>query len=123
MRARGRKLHDDLLEVYGAMYLDLKARVEGGEHVPDCLAKTLIETREKENLDWEDTCMLAAVFTLGGVHSVCLSPSRLNIVTQLRTDFWDHPVVPRAYPVSPRNSSPCPRGARPSYWAGPLAYC
>ena len=27
-------------------------------------------TQEEENLDWEDLCMLAAVFTLGGVHSV-----------------------------------------------------
>ncbi|KAJ7122820.1 cytochrome P450 [Mycena epipterygia] len=69
MRSRGRKLHTDLIEVYGAMYLALKDRVDGGEIVPECLAKTLIEIREKEKLDWEDTCMLAAVFTLGGVHS------------------------------------------------------
>ncbi|KAJ7122896.1 cytochrome P450 [Mycena epipterygia] len=69
MRSRGRKLHTDLIEVYGAMYLALKDRVDSGEIVPECLAKTLIETREKEKLDWEDTCMLAAVFTLGGVHS------------------------------------------------------
>lgn len=70
MRARGRKLHDDLIEVYGAMILRVKARLDAGEHVPDCLAKTLIETQEEEKLDWEDLCMLAAVFTLGGVHSV-----------------------------------------------------
>jgi len=69
MRSRGRKLHDDLIEVYGAMILRVKARLDAGEHVPDCLAKTLIETQEQENLDWEDLCMLAAVFTLGGVHS------------------------------------------------------
>ncbi|KAJ7477180.1 cytochrome P450 [Mycena galericulata] len=69
MRSQGRKLHDDLIEVYGAMYLALKERIDAGEMVPDCLAKTLIETREKEKFDWEDTCMLAAVFTLGGVHS------------------------------------------------------
>ncbi|KAJ6546664.1 cytochrome P450 [Mycena vulgaris] len=69
MRSRGRKLHSDLIEVYGAMYLALKARADSGEIVPECLAKTLIETRGKEKLDWEDTCMLAAVFTLGGVHS------------------------------------------------------
>ncbi|KAJ6549311.1 cytochrome P450 [Mycena vulgaris] len=68
MRSRGRKLHSDLIEVYGAMYLALKARADSGEIVPECLAKTLIETRGKEKLDWEDTCMLAAVFTLGGVH-------------------------------------------------------
>ncbi|KAJ7672832.1 cytochrome P450 [Mycena rosella] len=70
MRSRARKLHTELIDVYGAMYLALKARIDGGEVVPECLAKTLIETREVEKLDWEDTCMLAAVFALGGVHSI-----------------------------------------------------
>ncbi|KAJ7090846.1 cytochrome P450 [Mycena belliarum] len=68
-RSRGRKLHDDIMEVYGAMYLEFKARMDADEAVPECLVKTLIETNEIEKLDWEDTCMLAAVFTLGGVHS------------------------------------------------------
>lgn len=51
----------------------VKDRMDSGEIIADCLVKTLIETREKEKLDWEDTCMLAAVFTLGGVHSVSLN--------------------------------------------------
>ena len=70
MQSRGRKLHDDLLEVYGAMIIRVKARLDAGEHVPGCLAKTLIQTQKEENLDWEDMCMLVAVFTLGGVFSV-----------------------------------------------------
>jgi cytochrome P450 len=70
MRSRGRKLHDSLVEVYGAMILRVKARMDSGENVPDCLVKTLIQTQEEERLDWEDICMLTAVFTLGGVHSV-----------------------------------------------------
>ncbi len=69
---RAQKLHDDLIEVYGAMILRVKARMDAGDAVPDCLAKTLIETQEEEKLDWEDLCMLAAVFTLGGVHSVSI---------------------------------------------------
>ena len=72
MRSRGRKLHDDLIEVYGAMILQVKARMDSGEDVPDCLVKTLIETQDDEGLDWEDICMLAAVFMLGGIHSVSL---------------------------------------------------
>lgn len=40
------------------------------QDVPDCLVKTLLLTQEQEKLDWEDLCMLSAVFTLGGVHSV-----------------------------------------------------
>lgn len=69
-RSRGRRLHDGILEVYGAMIMRVKARMDAGEDVPDCLVKTLILTQEQEKLDWEDLCMLSAVFTLGGVHSV-----------------------------------------------------
>ncbi|KAF9003881.1 cytochrome P450 [Cyathus striatus] len=68
-RSRGRKLHDGLVEVYGSMILRFKSRMDAGEPVPDCLVKTLLENQETENLDWEDLCMLSAVFTLGGVHS------------------------------------------------------
>ncbi|KAG6909248.1 hypothetical protein DXG01_001430 [Tephrocybe rancida] len=70
MRTRGRNLHAGFLNVYGGMIDRVKSRIDTGEHVPDCLVKTLIETQEAEKLDWEDVCMLAAVFTLGGVHSV-----------------------------------------------------
>ncbi|KAJ3733363.1 cytochrome P450 [Lentinula guzmanii] len=69
MRTRGRKLHQDLIEVYGTMILRVRAKLDAGEFVPDCLVKTLIQDQEKEKLDWEDLCMLSAVFTLGGVHS------------------------------------------------------
>ncbi|KAF8984303.1 cytochrome P450 [Cyathus striatus] len=68
-RSRGRKLHDGLVKVYGSMILRFKSRMDAGEPVPDCLVKTLLENQETEKLDWEDLCMLSAVFTLGGVHS------------------------------------------------------
>jgi cytochrome P450 len=68
-RSRGRRLHDGIVEVYGAMIMRVKARMDSGEDVPDCLVKTLLLTQEQEKLDWEDLCMLSAVFTLGGVHS------------------------------------------------------
>lgn len=70
MRSRGRVLHDAIIEVYGSMILRVKAQLDSGEDVPDCLAKTLILTGEENKLDWEDYCMMTAVFTLGGVHSV-----------------------------------------------------
>ncbi|KAG6811122.1 hypothetical protein H0H92_008855 [Tricholoma furcatifolium] len=69
MRTRGRNLHDGLVDVYGSMINRVKSRMDSGEDVPDCLVKTLLETQEEEKLDWEDLCMLSAVFTLGGVHS------------------------------------------------------
>jgi hypothetical protein len=52
------------MEVYGAMIMRVKARMDAGEDVPDCLVKTLLETREQEKLDWEDLCMLSIVFNL-----------------------------------------------------------
>ncbi|KAG6865531.1 hypothetical protein C0991_001724 [Blastosporella zonata] len=70
MRTRGWNLHKGFLDVYGGMIDRVKTRLINGEHVPDCLVKTLIETQEAEKLDEEDVCMLAAVFVLGGVHSV-----------------------------------------------------
>ncbi len=72
MRSRGRRLHDAIVEVYGTMITQVKKRMDSGEDVPDCFVKTLIQTQEQENLDWEDMCMLSAVFTLGGVISVRL---------------------------------------------------
>ncbi|KAH9975033.1 cytochrome P450 [Lactifluus volemus] len=69
MRSRGRRLHDRIVEVYGAMIMRVKARMDAGEDVPDCLVKTLLLTQEEEKLSWEDLCMLSVVFTIGGVFS------------------------------------------------------
>ena len=67
------------------MIMRVKARMDAGEDVPDCLVKTLLLTQEQEKLDWEDLCMLSAVFTLGGVHSVrfmCLLPSMPELISE-----------------------------------------
>jgi hypothetical protein len=58
------------MEVYSAMIMRVKARMDSGENVPDCLIKTLLLTQEQEKLDWEDLCFMANAFNLGGVHSV-----------------------------------------------------
>jgi hypothetical protein len=50
----------------------VKARMDAGEDVSDCLVKILLLTQEQEKLDWEDMCMLTVVFNLGGIPSVCL---------------------------------------------------
>lgn len=68
--ARAERLHGDFIEVYGAMVVAVKARMNAGEDVPHCLAKVLIEGQQQEKLDWEDMCMLSAAFAIGGVHSV-----------------------------------------------------
>ena len=68
-RSRARKLHDGFIDVYGSMIRRFKTLMNSGNEVPDCLMKMILESQD-EKLDWEDLCMLAAVFTLGGVHSV-----------------------------------------------------
>jgi hypothetical protein len=70
MRSRGRKLHDEFMEVNGTMITQVKARIDAGDNIPDCLVKTLIESREAEKLSWKDMCFIIAAFTTGGVHSV-----------------------------------------------------
>jgi len=78
------------------MIMRVKARMDAGEDVPDCLVKTLLLTQENEKLDWEDLCMLSAVFTLGGVHSVW--PGYFFKLTKSFNpsliDFRRHSVVP-----------------------------
>ena len=71
-QSRARRLHDELVEVYGAMIMRVKARMDAGEDVPDCLVKTLLLSQEREKLDWEDMCMLAVVFEFGGIYSVSI---------------------------------------------------
>ena len=68
------------------MILRVKARLDAKDDtVEDCLAKTLLLEQEKGELDWEDVCMLAAVFTLGGVHSVSSRRGSDNYKTDKHT--------------------------------------
>lgn len=70
MRTRAQNLYDNFLKVYGAMIMRVKKRIDDGEDVPDCLAKTLMECQKEENLSWTDMCFITNAFTTGGVHSV-----------------------------------------------------
>ena len=78
-RSRARKLHDGFIDVYGSMVRRFQNLMDSGEEVPDCLVKTLLKSQEDEKLDWEDLCMLLAVFTLGGVHSVSWTLSCISM--------------------------------------------
>ena len=54
------------------MINDIKARLHAGEDVPDCLAKTMIELRDDEEMDHLDMAILASAFMIGGVETVCI---------------------------------------------------
>jgi cytochrome P450 len=70
LRTRGRNLHRDLVDTYGGLISDIDRRMRGGEKIPDCLAKTMLEARKTEQLDDLDMCMIASAFMIGGVETV-----------------------------------------------------
>lgn len=70
MQRRGRKLHQDLLETYGAMVKTIEQNLKDGVLVEECLAKTMLQCREKEGLDDLDIYLLASAFMIAGVESV-----------------------------------------------------
>ncbi|KAL7751197.1 hypothetical protein RI367_003403 [Sorochytrium milnesiophthora] len=69
MRRRGRKLHEELIRVYGGMISDVEQRMAAGEAVPDCLVKDMLLSCKEEDLDWKDMCILASAFMIGGVET------------------------------------------------------
>lgn len=70
MTSRGRKLHQDIVAFNVPRLADVEARLKRGEHVPDCLAKTLYETREEEKLDDADIIVMCGALIIGGVNTV-----------------------------------------------------
>lgn len=71
MHRRGKKLHNDLVETYGGIIKDMERKMKAGNKVVDCLAKTMIEVRRKEDLDDLDMATLASAFMIGDVETVC----------------------------------------------------
>ncbi|KAJ7615860.1 cytochrome P450 [Roridomyces roridus] len=69
MRSRGQKLHQALVDTYGGLIRDIDHRMQMGEHVPECLAKTMLEMQKEEDLDHLDMAILASAFMIGGVET------------------------------------------------------
>ncbi|THH14404.1 hypothetical protein EW146_g5920 [Bondarzewia mesenterica] len=69
MLSRGKKLHKGLVDTYGGMIKDIERRLNNGEQVVDCLAKTMIQVREEEELDHLDMTILTSAFMIGGVET------------------------------------------------------
>ncbi|EJD04512.1 cytochrome P450 [Fomitiporia mediterranea MF3/22] len=69
MWKRGKKLNQGLVDTYGGMIKRIEARLKAGENVPDCLAKTMVQSRQTEGLDDLDMAILASAFMIGGVET------------------------------------------------------
>ena len=70
MTSRGKRLHKALVDTYGGFINGIDKRLRAGLPVKDCLARTMIETRDKEGLDHLDEAILASAFMIGGVETV-----------------------------------------------------
>lgn len=82
MHRRGKKLHKGLVETYGGLIKSVEQKMKEGKEVPDCLAKTMAEVRQKENLDDLDMAILASAFMIGGVETVSYSSSLILILLE-----------------------------------------
>lgn len=78
MLIRGKRLHDGLVETYGGYIKDEEWRLKSGMPVKDCLAKSLVQMRDEENLDDLDMAIMASAFLIGGVETVN-DPSALSL--------------------------------------------
>lgn len=74
MHQRGKKLHKGLVDTYGGIIKDIEQKMKSGGQVTDCLSKTMVEVRKKENLDDLDMAILASAFMIGGVETVRFLP-------------------------------------------------
>ena len=80
---RGKRLHKDLVDTYGGFINDIDKKLRAGLPVLDCLAKTMLMTREGENLDHLDMAILASAFMIGGVETVCFLNSNFPSLEEL----------------------------------------
>ncbi|KAH7010931.1 cytochrome P450 [Macrophomina phaseolina] len=69
LTSRGKRLHKGLVETYGGLVKGVEQKVKRGEPVEDCLAKTLAQIRDEEQLDDLDMAIMASAFLIGGVET------------------------------------------------------
>ncbi|CAG8891773.1 unnamed protein product [Penicillium egyptiacum] len=69
LHRRAKKLHKGLVETYGGFIKETEQKMMEGKTVQDCLAKTMVEVRYKEELDDLDMAILASAFMIGGVET------------------------------------------------------
>jgi hypothetical protein len=77
--------------------------MQNGATVPDCLAKTMLDAREEEDLDHIDMSILASAFMIGGVETVRPNLLILGVLTEVEcfTDCGYHAMVFCANPGTP----------------------
>jgi len=67
--SRAHQLHNDLATTYGGLIRKVESDMAAGIEVEDCLAKTMLQIRDEEQLDDLDMAILASAFMIGGVET------------------------------------------------------
>ncbi len=81
MTSRGKKLHEEIVNFNRSFLADIDGRLKRGDDVPDCLAKTLLLTREDEGLDDLDILIMCGTLIIGGVETVSTPQTVVDIVS------------------------------------------
>lgn len=108
IKTRAHALHRDLVRTYGGLINDIEEKLKNGQHVDDCLAKTMVRTKREEKLDYLDMSILASAFMIGGVETVMSSLCFcLDHVLTSEPDSIHHAMVHRldtSLPTCPKAS-------------------
>lgn len=70
MTSRGRQLNRDVVDTWGGQVKQVEEKMKGGENVPPCLTKTMLQIRDNEKLSDKEITMTSASFMVGGVETV-----------------------------------------------------
>lgn len=89
-------------EAYGGFIFSVDAKMRAGISVPSCLAETMLQTREREQLDNLDMAILASAFMIGDVKTTASIMQWFSALIRLSRD-----TAARA------------GGTRPRSWEGP----
>ena len=68
--SRSKALHQDLIDTYGGMIKQIELRLDDNLSVQDCLAKSMLKSKNNEDMGHLDMTMLASAFMIGGVETV-----------------------------------------------------
>ncbi|KAI1849033.1 hypothetical protein JX265_013683 [Neoarthrinium moseri] len=90
--------HRDIVATYGGMIKEMDERIQKGQDMRDCLAKSMLEARKQEDLDELDVIFLATSFMVGGVETTAavmqwfcsLIPSYPEIQRRAQSELASH---------------------------------
>ncbi|KAJ6267324.1 cytochrome P450 [Bipolaris maydis] len=96
-KRRGNELHGALMDTYCRQLERVQRDIENDVHAGDCLVKTMITRKEKDQLDDLDMTMLASAFMLDGINTTgsIIQWFSAPIPSYLHVQRWAHEELDR----------------------------